>query len=86
MGDCLANDVGASVECGAQAIWMCLEEDEASAASRLIDQTKIPVYSTATAEEMERRAKEVEAGRKSVSASIKTLKELPEAIEQILKG
>lgn len=84
VGDCLANDVGASAKCGARSIWMCLEKDEDSAASRLTDQ-KTPEWSTAPKQEMERRAKQVEEGRNAVSAKISSLSELPEVITLILE-
>jgi FMN phosphatase YigB (HAD superfamily) len=84
VGDCLANDVSASAECGAKAIWMCLEDDQESAASRLTNVDNTPSYSTATAEEIEQRALEVQQGRSKVSASIQSLSELPDAISTIL--
>ncbi|KAL3935004.1 MAG: hypothetical protein SGARI_003147 [Bacillariaceae sp.] len=89
VGDCLANDVGASADCGAKAIWMCcLEEDDDgpdadAAATRLID--TVPKYSTATAEEMESRARQVAEGRSKVAASITRLSQLPDAIARILE-
>lgn len=84
VGDCLANDVGASASCGAQAIWMCTEEDEDSAAARLIDTKRVPEWSTASSSELERRAQQVVKGKESVAAKIQRLSELPEAIERIL--
>jgi putative hydrolase of the HAD superfamily len=84
VGDCLANDVGASAACGAQAIWMCLEDDEDSAISRLTDTTKHPEWSTASREEMEQRVQQVQEGKKSVAAKIDSLSELPDAIASIL--
>jgi putative hydrolase of the HAD superfamily len=86
VGDCLANDVGASAACGAQAIWMCLEDDEDSAAARLTDTKKFPEWSTATNKEVEKRAAQVQEGRKSVTATIATLSELPDAISLILEN
>lgn len=85
VGDCLANDVGASAACGAQAIWMCLEDDRESAASRLVNSKSHPEWSTAPQEELDRRKKEVEEGKKSVAATIYTLKELPAAISSVLE-
>lgn len=85
VGDCLANDVGASAACGAKAIWMCLGDDEDAAASRLLDPKKFPEWSTAPKEEIEKRAKEVEAGMTKVTAKIGTLSELPDAVAGILK-
>jgi FMN phosphatase YigB (HAD superfamily) len=85
VGDCLANDVGASAACGAQAIWMCLEDDKESAASRLVSAKNHPAWSTATPKELEKRMKQVEEGKKSVAATIYKLSELPAAISIILE-
>jgi FMN phosphatase YigB (HAD superfamily) len=85
VGDCLANDVGASTACGAQAIWMCMEDDEDAAASRLVDTKKIPEWSTATTSELEQRAKQIEEGKQAVAAKIDKLSQLPEAIALILE-
>lgn len=85
VGDCLANDVGASAECGAKAIWMCLGDDEDAAASRLLDPKMVPEWSTAPKEEIEKRAKQVEAGMTKVTAKIRTLSELPDAVADILR-
>jgi FMN phosphatase YigB (HAD superfamily) len=84
VGDCLANDVGASAACGAQAIWMCSEDDEDSAISRLTDTKKYPEWSTASKQEMEQRAQQVQEGKKSLAAKIDSLSELPDAIASIL--
>lgn len=84
VGDCLANDVGASASCGAQAIWMCSEADEDSAAARLTDTKRVPEWSTASTEELQMRAEQVANGRESVAAKIEKLSELPEAIDRIL--
>eukprot|EP00980_Cylindrotheca_fusiformis_P028099 scaffold22580_cov210-Cylindrotheca_fusiformis.AAC.6 len=85
VGDCLANDVGASAACGASAIWMCLEEeDEASAASRLVNSKNHPAYSTAPPDELKKRMQQIEKGKKSIAATIYNLSQLPEAISTIL--
>lgn len=76
VGDCLANDVAASAACGAKAIWMCPEDHEIDA---------VPHYSTATADEIARRARQVVEGRSKVAASITSLSQLPEAIATILQ-
>jgi putative hydrolase of the HAD superfamily len=86
VGDCLANDVGASASCGAQAIWMCTEADEESAAARLTDTKRVPEWSTASTSELETRAKQVSQGRDAVAAKIEKLSELPEVIDQILSS
>jgi FMN phosphatase YigB (HAD superfamily) len=78
VGDCLANDVGASADYGAKAIWMCLEDDPDSAAVP-------PYYSTATAAEMENSACQVAEGQAKVAASITKLSQLPDAIATILQ-
>ena len=85
VGDCLANDVSASADCGAKAIWMCLGEDDDSAAARLIDTKKIPEWSTAPKEEIEERARKIEEGKSKVSAKISNLSELPAAISKVLE-
>lgn len=84
VGDCLANDVGASASCGAQAIWMCSEEDEDLAVARLTDTKRVPEWSTAPMGELEMRAKQITQGREAVAAKIEKLSELPTVIEQIL--
>mmetsp|Transcript_27765 Transcript_27765/g.41309 ORF Transcript_27765/g.41309 Transcript_27765/m.41309 type:complete len:382 (-) Transcript_27765:328-1473(-) len=75
VGDDLANDVGASAACGAQAVWLDPDEDE---------DDSTPFWSTATNEEIERRKRMNDLARDSVSAKISTLLELPDAIRQIL--
>lgn len=85
VGDCLANDVGASASCGAEAIWMCLEDDKESAASRLVSSTNHPEWSTATTHELEKRKAQVDEGKKSVAATIYKLSQLPTAISTILE-
>mmetsp|Transcript_10727 Transcript_10727/g.25563 ORF Transcript_10727/g.25563 Transcript_10727/m.25563 type:complete len:455 (+) Transcript_10727:448-1812(+) len=85
VGDCLSNDVGASADLGAKSIWMCLEDDEESAAGRLVDATRTPTYSSASQEELDRRAKKIEEGRSKVTASIRCLSELPCVISGILE-
>jgi putative hydrolase of the HAD superfamily len=85
VGDCLANDVGASADCGAKTIWMCLEDNPDSAAARLLtDARNTPIWSTATAEEIQKRALQVQQGRTKVGATIGSLAELPDAVSKIL--
>ena len=76
VGDDLANDVGASAACGAKAIWFKME-DEAD--------DEIPMWSTATKEEREKREVLDQMAKEHVSAFICSLKELPDAIVQVLK-
>ncbi|KAG7342688.1 haloacid dehalogenase-like hydrolase [Nitzschia inconspicua] len=89
VGDCLANDVGASADCGAKAIWICPLEEEGSTATQSLDDittaTMIPTWSTATTEEMERRAQQMKEGRSKMAASITSLSQLPSAIARILQ-
>jgi FMN phosphatase YigB (HAD superfamily) len=81
VGDCLANDVGASADCGARAIWM--RRPDGSPESSDSDQTT-PAWSTASAEEIAQRAVVAEAGRSKVAASIRSLSDLPAVIANIL--
>jgi len=76
VGDDLANDVGASAACGAKAVWFKMEDE---------DDDEIPMWSTATKEEREKREALDQLAKEHVSASICSLKELPEAIVQVLK-
>eukprot|EP01083_Nonionella_stella_P138367 421053_1 len=67
VGDDLANDVGASAQCGALAIWADLNEEEYSQSANSKSKSNSndsdgkkkqeaqPFYSTATKEEIERR-------------------------------
>jgi len=75
VGDDLANDVGASAACGAKSIWFTMESDELS---------ELPSWSTATQEELQRRATMDEMAREHVSAKICSLEELPGAIVKVL--
>jgi len=76
VGDDLANDVGASAACGAKAVWFRMDEEE---------DNEIPMWSTATKEEREKREALDQLAKEHVSASICSLKELPDAIVQVLK-
>ena len=76
VGDDLANDVGASASCGAKAVWFRMDEEE---------DNEIPMWSTATKEEREKREALDQMAKKHVSASICSLKDLPDAIVQVLK-
>jgi len=76
VGDDLANDVGASAACGAKAVWFTMEDE---------DDDEIPMWSTATKEEREKREALDQLAKEHVSASICSLKELPDAIVQVLK-
>ena len=76
VGDDLANDVGASAACGAKAVWFKMDDE---------DDGEIPMWSTATKEEREKREALDQLAKEHVSASMCSLKELPDAIVQVLK-
>ena len=73
VGDCLANDVGASSDLGAHAIWVVKE-----------DPKEQPFYSTASLEELSARAKLIDAAREKMSGQIKSLKELNTVLQNII--
>lgn len=75
VGDDLANDVGAAAMSGAKSIWLNAEEEEPES---------LPSWSTATKEEMERRAKLNDSAKKHVSSKITCLNELESAVMHIL--
>lgn len=79
VGDCLANDVSASVDCGAKAIWIRKEDNPKS-----VDSSQTPNWSTATAEDIGQIALIAEAGRSKMAASIRSLSELPASISNVL--
>lgn len=80
VGDDLANDVGASAACGARPVWFAAEEEEDR------EEERVPSWSTATGEELARRAALDEAARKHVRARIASLEELPAAIAEVLRN
>lgn len=88
VGDCLANDVGASAACGALAVWYAPEEDnEDTAAARLSGiPGKQPAWSTALAKDLVERTRLAEKAQAEVSARIQSLSELPSAIERLLQA
>ena len=75
--DDLANDVGASASCGATAIWFKMEDEEEEGAA---------FWSTATKEETEKRKALDDKAKQHVSATVGSLKELPDAIAEVLEG
>ena len=75
VGDDLANDVGAAAMSGAKSIWLNAEEEEPES---------LPSWSTATKEEMEKRAKLNDSAKKHVSSKITCLNELESAVMHIL--
>jgi len=74
VGDDLANDVGAAAMLGAKSIWLSAEEEE----------SELPSWSTATKEEMERRAQLNYSAKEHVSKKISHLNELESAVMHIL--
>ena len=73
VGDDLANDVGASAACSAKPIWLCNDSVDEST----------PKWSTATTEELEKRARLNEEAKMLVKAKISSLEELPSAVASI---
>jgi FMN phosphatase YigB (HAD superfamily) len=86
VGDCLANDVGASAACGAYAVWMYTELEEETAAGRLAAGSKKPLWSTASASDMQQRAELANRGKEKVAVRISSLSELVGAIDELLQG
>jgi FMN phosphatase YigB (HAD superfamily) len=80
VGDCLANDISASFDCGAKAIWIRSLDDNPES----VESSQIPKWSTASAEEIDQRALIADAGRLKMAATIRSLSELPVAISNIL--
>jgi FMN phosphatase YigB (HAD superfamily) len=96
VGDDLANDVGASAQCGALAIWADLNEEEYSQSANSKSKSNSndsdgkkkqeaqPFYSTATKEEIERREKLNQESMKYVSGRIERLFDLPQTIKEVI--
>lgn len=81
VGDCLANDVGASAGCGAFAVWFCPDDQTIeSAASRLKDIRSMPSWSTASAADIVERAKMADHAKEKVATRIRSLSELDETL------
>lgn len=85
VGDCLANDVGASSALGACAIWYAPGGEEIESAAAQLSTGKRPFYSTASKEDLDKRARLAEEAQKNVSVRIESLKDLPSAIERLLE-
>jgi FMN phosphatase YigB (HAD superfamily) len=81
VGDCLANDVGASASCGAYAVWMYTE-----ASLLLATGSKVPVWSTATDSDIQKRAELSNQGKEKVAVRISSLLELVNAVDELLQG
>jgi len=94
VGDCLANDVGASADCGAAAIWLCPEEEEEEdvggtggkvpAAAVSSTSGGNPSWSTATENDRKERAELAAAAKNKVAARITCLSQLRESIADLL--
>jgi FMN phosphatase YigB (HAD superfamily) len=77
VGDCLANDVRASSDVGAKAIWVapCSERES----------EEQPSWSTATKGDLQERAQLMEAARSKISGQVTNLSQLTDAVQAILK-
>ena len=85
VGDCLANDVGASAALGAVAVWYAPDDNDTEFVAAQLSPGKQPFYSTASQEDLQERARLAEEAQKKVSVRIESLKELPAAIERVLQ-
>merc|ERR1712032_1129661 len=94
VGDCLANDVGASTACGAKAIWLdhnngkgfYLKKGRSSdnASSRPTKKEQRPSYSSATESDIEQRVKLANEAKRNVYATITQLSELTHIVENAI--
>ena len=80
VGDCLANDVGASAACGALAVWA------APPRSTEKDGGEELAWSTATASEVAKRKALAVSAASNVAARISSLEELPGVILRLLQA
>jgi FMN phosphatase YigB (HAD superfamily) len=85
VGDCLANDVGASAARGAFAVWYAPDNvvDDSVAVDAVSD---LPSYSTASQEDVAKRLKQSEAARERVAVRIRSLSELTAVIAELVGG
>lgn len=90
VGDDLANDVGASADCGAYAVWMDTDayfrnhrqsEEEATTMG-----SQSGLVTTASPEEQETRRRLAEEAGSKVTTRIETLADLPDVIDKILNS
>lgn len=87
VGDCLANDVGASAACGALAVWLAPDESSVeSAAARLGPTMRQPSWSTASEDDLSRRAELANQAKERVATRISRLSELSAAVAQLVAG
>lgn len=84
VGDCLANDVGASAASGAYAIWYGPADVNSSSMQVSQGDNTGFLYSTASGAENEKRAFLKETAKDLVAVRIYRLLDLPGAIEQLL--
>jgi FMN phosphatase YigB (HAD superfamily) len=77
IGDCLANDVSASADAGAYAVWYNPDIHDNS-------QQQQPSWSTASKRDIEQRTNLADQGRERVAIRIASLSELLAAIEELL--
>ena len=76
VGDCLANDVGASHDVGAKPVWVAQEEET----------DEQPSWSTATEKDLKERAILMEAARAKMSGQITSLSQLTLVVQGIVEA
>lgn len=89
VGDCLANDVGASAECGAYAVWLCPENQSAElAATRLglSNQLNQPSWSSASQTDIQERSMRAEIAKEKIAKRIRRLSELHDAVNELVSA
>jgi FMN phosphatase YigB (HAD superfamily) len=86
VGDCLANDVGASAKMGAYAVWVDLDDlkEEATTATSVRSKPPNQTWSTAPEKVVHARQKLANKSRGFVSAKVTTLSQLPNVVDTIL--
>ena len=86
IGDDLAYDVGGSASCGAKTILLDLDEEYGQSAKlRFGENPTIPMWSTASAEELPNREAMNKAAEDKVDMRVSMFSMLPDAIDEILK-
>eukprot|EP00594_Rhizosolenia_setigera_P016191 CAMPEP_0178956244 /NCGR_PEP_ID=MMETSP0789-20121207/10116_1 /TAXON_ID=3005 /ORGANISM="Rhizosolenia setigera, Strain CCMP 1694" /LENGTH=303 /DNA_ID=CAMNT_0020638091 /DNA_START=271 /DNA_END=1182 /DNA_ORIENTATION=- len=87
LGDDLANDVGASFDCGAKTIWFDIENYESNLDNEENPTTNKSFFvSTASKEEQEARKRLAEKAMEKVDERIISLSEMCDAIDRILSS
>jgi len=87
VGDDLAYDVGGSASCGARTVLLDLDEEYGQTAKvRFGPEGKMPLWNTASAEELANRKIMNDAAESVVDKRINRLSLLPDAVDEILKG